>query len=101
MTVVSVIARLVTVNKVEGKTDPKLISRGGNKKCKATYRLKFERSKSVRLWFAMLRFINRCCGLLIDTIAVLNGRKKLNKKCLANVRLMRGTVLLHIMLFLV
>ena len=40
MTVVSVIARLMTVKKLEGKTDATLISRGENRKVKATYKLK-------------------------------------------------------------
>ena len=40
MTVVSVIARIMTVNKLEGKTDATLISRRENRKVKATYKLK-------------------------------------------------------------
>lgn len=44
MTIVSVMARVMTVNKTEGKTDATLISVGENKNFKVTCRLKIERS---------------------------------------------------------
>lgn len=57
MTVVSVIARLMTVNKMEGKTDATLISRGKTKKITAT----------------LLDRDLLCCGLITDATLILRG----------------------------